>query len=80
MPSHVFKDMYHFRHLLHRFAGYVNRGDKLTKEEEKHLKKLSKDCASYLKMNAHGCCFYTQLLSSLTDILVMSGMPQVQRQ
>nr|QCD25257.1 TRPM8 channel-associated factor-like protein [Cynoglossus semilaevis] len=77
MPSHVFKDMYHFRHLLHRFAGYVNRGDKLTKEEEKHLKKLSKDCASYLKMNAHGCCFYTQLLSSLTDILVMSGMPQV---
>ncbi|KAM9732876.1 TRPM8 channel-associated factor homolog isoform 1-T3 [Menidia menidia] len=76
-PSQAIKDNYHFRHLLHRFASHVTAGEQLSKREEEHLKKLGNDCATYLKMNAHDCCFYNQVVSTLTDILKRSGMPQV---
>uniref|UniRef100_A0A667Y1M8 Peptidase M60 domain-containing protein n=1 Tax=Myripristis murdjan TaxID=586833 RepID=A0A667Y1M8_9TELE len=75
--SQAVKDNYHFRHLLHRFAGHVVKGEALTKNEESLLKKLGSDCANYLHMKAHDCCSYTQVVSTLTDILKKSGMPQV---
>uniref|UniRef100_A0A667XYW2 Peptidase M60 domain-containing protein n=1 Tax=Myripristis murdjan TaxID=586833 RepID=A0A667XYW2_9TELE len=71
------KDNYHFRHLLHRFAGHVVKGEALTKNEESLLKKLGSDCATYLHMKACDWCSYTQVMSTLTDILKKSGMPQV---
>uniref|UniRef100_A0A667YGY2 Peptidase M60 domain-containing protein n=1 Tax=Myripristis murdjan TaxID=586833 RepID=A0A667YGY2_9TELE len=71
------KDNYHFRRLLQRFAGHVVKGEALTKNEESHLKKLGLDCANYLHMKAHDCCSYTQVLSTLMDILKKSDMPQV---
>ncbi|XP_029301610.1 TRPM8 channel-associated factor homolog [Cottoperca gobio] len=77
VPNQAIKDTYHFRHLLHRFACHVSQGEKLSKHEEEHLKKLGKDCASYLKMKAHNCSSYTQVVSTLTDIVMKSGMPQV---
>uniref|UniRef100_A0A3B4UFW5 TRPM8 channel-associated factor homolog n=1 Tax=Seriola dumerili TaxID=41447 RepID=A0A3B4UFW5_SERDU len=77
VPSQAIKDGYHFRHLLHRFAGHVNKGVALTEHEEECLKKLGRDCANYLNMKAHDCSSYTQVLSTLTDILKKSGMPQV---
>uniref|UniRef100_A0A3B5ABI2 TRPM8 channel associated factor 2 n=1 Tax=Stegastes partitus TaxID=144197 RepID=A0A3B5ABI2_9TELE len=77
VPSQAIKDSYHFRHLLHRFAGHVSEGQELTAHEEECLKKLGGDCANYLHMKAHGCSSYTQVVSTLTDILKKSGMPQV---
>lgn len=80
VPSQAIKDNYHFRHLLHRFASHVAEGEELSKHEEECLKKLGADCATYLHMNAHGCSSYTQVVSTLTDLLKKSGMPQVSRQ
>lgn len=76
-PSQAIKDSYHFRNLLHRFAGHVTMGQELSQHEEKCLKKLGKDCATYLHMKAHDCSSYAQVVSTLTDILKKSGMPQV---
>ncbi|KAM9317880.1 TRPM8 channel-associated factor homolog isoform 1-T2 [Pholidichthys leucotaenia] len=77
VPSHAIKDTYHFRHLLLRFAGHVTQGEKLTQHEEKYLKKLGNDCNNYLHMKAHESSGYTQVVSTLTDILMKSGIPQV---
>ncbi|XP_037632034.1 TRPM8 channel-associated factor homolog isoform X2 [Sebastes umbrosus] len=77
VPSQAVKDTYHFRHLLHRFAGHVTQGKKLSKHEEEGLKKLGHDCATYLHMEAYDCPSYTQVVSTLTDIVMKSGMPQV---
>ncbi|XP_069003625.1 TRPM8 channel-associated factor homolog [Embiotoca jacksoni] len=77
IPSQAIKDTYHFRHLLHRFAGHVNAGEELNKHEEECLKKLGSDCANYLHMKAHDCSSYTQVVSTLTHILMRSGLPQV---
>ncbi|KAF3847891.1 hypothetical protein F7725_020919 [Dissostichus mawsoni] len=71
------KDIYHFRHLLHRFAGHVAHGEKLSKHEEENLKRLGRDCSIFLHMNATECSSYTQVVSSLTDIVMKSGMSQV---
>uniref|UniRef100_A0A8C4IF57 Peptidase M60 domain-containing protein n=1 Tax=Dicentrarchus labrax TaxID=13489 RepID=A0A8C4IF57_DICLA len=77
MPSQAIKDTYHFRRLLHRFAGHVTQGEQLTEHEEECLKKLGGDCANYLHMKAHDCSSYMRVLSTLTDILKKAGMPQV---
>ncbi|XP_061923993.1 TRPM8 channel-associated factor homolog [Entelurus aequoreus] len=77
VPSKTVKDTYHFRHLLQRFAAHVTQGKNLTQHEEQCLKRLGKDCAAFLKMNAHDCCPYNQVLSTLTNVLKRSGMPQV---
>ena len=74
------KENYHFRHMLRRFAEHVGRGEKLTKHEEESLKKLGQDCADFLHMKAHGCCSYTHVLSTLTDLIMKTGMPQVSKQ
>ncbi|XP_049911036.1 TRPM8 channel-associated factor homolog [Epinephelus moara] len=76
-PSQAVKDTYHFRHLLHRFADHVTQGKELTEQEEKCLKRLGGDCGRYLHMKAHDCSSYTQVVSSLTEILKTTGMPQV---
>ncbi|KAI3354546.1 hypothetical protein L3Q82_019053, partial [Scortum barcoo] len=77
VPSQAIQDTYHFRHLLHRFAGHVTQGEELTKNEEECLIKLGGDCAKYLHMKAHDCSSYAHVVSTLTDILKKSGMPQV---
>ncbi|XP_071351954.1 TRPM8 channel-associated factor homolog [Trachinotus anak] len=77
VPSQAVKDTYHFRHLLRRFAGHVNKGEMLTEHEERCLKKLGSDCSTYLNMKAHDCPSYIQVMSTLTDVLMRSGMPQV---
>ncbi|KAI9541311.1 hypothetical protein NQZ68_031639 [Dissostichus eleginoides] len=76
-PKQFIKDNYHFRHLLHRFAGHVAHGEKLSNHEEENLKRLGRDCSIFLQMNAKECSSYTQVVSSLTDIVMKSGMPQV---
>ncbi|XP_029026249.1 TRPM8 channel-associated factor homolog [Betta splendens] len=77
VPSQAINDSYHFRDLLRRFAGHVTEGADLTAQEEECLKKLGKDCSTYLNMKAHDCASYRQVLSTLTDILMKTGMPQV---
>lgn len=77
VPSQAIKDTYHFRHLLRRFASHVTRGEELTAHEEECLKKLSGDCANYLHRNAFECYSYAHVLSTLTDLIKISGMPQV---
>lgn len=77
VPSQAVQDTYHFRHLLRRFAEHVTKGEELTKHEEECLKKLGGDCSTYLNLKAHDCSSYVQILSTLTDILMRSGMPQV---
>ncbi|XP_031139639.1 TRPM8 channel-associated factor homolog [Sander lucioperca] len=77
VPSQAIKDAYHFRHLLHRFAGHVTQGEELTEQEEKFLTKLGQDCVNYLQLKAHDCSSYTQVVSTLTDIVMKSDMPQV---
>uniref|UniRef100_A0A3Q2ZAV6 TRPM8 channel-associated factor homolog n=1 Tax=Kryptolebias marmoratus TaxID=37003 RepID=A0A3Q2ZAV6_KRYMA len=67
---------FHFRHLLHRFAGHVFKGNKLTKQDEEHFKKLEMECVHFLSMKAYDSYSYTQILSILTDILKLA-MPQV---
>uniref|UniRef100_A0A3Q3LYL4 TRPM8 channel-associated factor homolog n=1 Tax=Mastacembelus armatus TaxID=205130 RepID=A0A3Q3LYL4_9TELE len=76
VPSQA-KDSYHFRHLLHRFAGHVFNNEELTQQEEGCLRKLGKDCSSFLRMKPQDCTAYHQVVSTLTDILKRSGMPQV---
>uniref|UniRef100_A0A3Q3M2T2 TRPM8 channel-associated factor homolog n=1 Tax=Mastacembelus armatus TaxID=205130 RepID=A0A3Q3M2T2_9TELE len=76
VPSQA-KDSYHFRHLLHRFAGHVFNSEELTQQEEGCLRKLGKDCSSFLRMKPQDCTAYHQVVSTLTDILKRSGMPQV---
>ena len=71
------KGNYHFRHMLRRFASHVTHGEELTADELVCLKKLGVDCANYLKIKAHHCPSYTQVLSTLTEILMKSGMPKV---
>ncbi|XP_017286100.1 TRPM8 channel-associated factor homolog [Kryptolebias marmoratus] len=70
---------FHFRHLLHRFAGHVFKGNKLTKQDEEHFKKLEMECVHFLSMKAYDSYSYTQILSILTDILKLA-MPQVSGQ
>ncbi|XP_028275280.1 TRPM8 channel-associated factor homolog [Parambassis ranga] len=77
VPSQAIKDTYHFRHLLRRFAGHVTAGEELSEHEKECLKKLGKDCATYLHMKAHDCSSYTQVVSTLTNIIKKSEMPQV---
>ncbi|XP_074497440.1 TRPM8 channel-associated factor homolog [Sebastes fasciatus] len=77
VPSQAIKDTYHFRRLLHRFGGHITQGEELTEHEEECLKKLGGDCTRYLSMKAHECRSYTQVVSSLTDIIKKSDMPQV---
>ncbi|KAF3693052.1 TRPM8 channel-associated factor -like protein [Channa argus] len=75
--SQALKESYHFRQLLRCFAGHVTEGNELTEKEEESLKRLGKDCSTFLKMQAHDCSSYRQVVSSLTDIIMRSGMPQV---
>ncbi|XP_073347236.1 TRPM8 channel-associated factor homolog [Pagrus major] len=77
VPSRACKDTYHFRHLLNRFASHVAQGQELTQHEEERLKKLGSDCAEYLHMEAHDCSSYAQVLSTLTDLIKKSDIPQV---
>ncbi|XP_037534005.1 TRPM8 channel-associated factor homolog [Nematolebias whitei] len=70
---------FHFRHLLHHFAGHVFESSKLTKQDEDHFKKLEMECGCFLSMKAYDSISYTQILSILTDIL-KSCMPQVSEQ
>lgn len=77
VPSQAVKDQYHFRHLLGRFSRHVAQDEKLTKQEEERLRNLGGDCAKFLNINAHACYSYTQLLSTLTDLIKRCGMPQV---
>ncbi|XP_042343171.1 TRPM8 channel-associated factor homolog isoform X2 [Plectropomus leopardus] len=77
VPNQAVKNANHFRHRLQRFAGSVTQGDKLTKDEEENLKQLGIECAYFLKMEAHESYQYTHVLSVLTDIMKISGMPQV---
>ncbi|XP_053278859.1 TRPM8 channel-associated factor homolog [Pleuronectes platessa] len=71
------KDTYHFRQLLHRFAGHVNKREQLMKHDEECLKKLGTDCSAYLTMKDYESYSYAQVLSTLTDIILRLGMPQV---
>uniref|UniRef100_A0A3B4FBB8 TRPM8 channel-associated factor homolog n=1 Tax=Pundamilia nyererei TaxID=303518 RepID=A0A3B4FBB8_9CICH len=77
VPSQAIKDSYHFRHLLHRFAAHVTTGEELSQHEERYLKKLGNDCNVYLQMKAHDSSHYRQVLATLTDILITSGLPEV---
>lgn len=76
-PTKAIQDNYHFRHLLYRFAGHVTEDQELTKNEERCLKKLGHHCVSFLHLEDQNCCAYTQLVSTLTDILKTAEMPQV---
>uniref|UniRef100_A0A673BG14 Peptidase M60 domain-containing protein n=1 Tax=Sphaeramia orbicularis TaxID=375764 RepID=A0A673BG14_9TELE len=76
VPSRAVKDTYHFRHLLYRFAGHVTQGKELTKHEEECLGKLGNDCACFLHLKNHDCSSYAQMVSTLTEILKKTGMPQ----
>uniref|UniRef100_A0A3Q2USD0 Peptidase M60 domain-containing protein n=1 Tax=Haplochromis burtoni TaxID=8153 RepID=A0A3Q2USD0_HAPBU len=80
VPSQAIKDSYHFRHLLNRFAAHVTTGEELSQHEERYLKKLGNDCNVYLQMKAHDSSHYRQVLATLTDILITSGLPEVSRQ
>ncbi|KAJ7990207.1 hypothetical protein DPEC_G00297920 [Dallia pectoralis] len=77
VPGQNATEAYHFRHLLHRFAGHVTNGNALTSNEEGRLKKLGCDCSNYLKMRAYDSASYTSVMTMLTEVLMESGMPQV---
>ncbi|XP_039478330.1 TRPM8 channel-associated factor homolog [Oreochromis aureus] len=77
VPSQAVKDSYHFRHLLSRFAAHVTTGEELSQHEERYLKKLGSDCNIYLQMKAHDSSHYRQVLATLTNILMTSGLPEV---
>lgn len=77
VPSQAIKDTYHFRHLLRHVAGHVAEGMELTKHKEKYLQKLAEDCSNYLHTKAYNCPSYTQVVSTLTEIIKKSSLPQV---
>ncbi|XP_018598447.1 TRPM8 channel-associated factor homolog [Scleropages formosus] len=76
-PDKASSEIYHFRHMLHRFADHVTCGRPLEQHEEERLKRLGHDCATYLHMQAHDCPSYTSILSVLTDVVKQAGVPQV---
>ncbi|KAM6932979.1 TRPM8 channel-associated factor homolog [Xenentodon cancila] len=65
----------HFRYLLSRFIVHVTEGKGLTEQEERRLKKLRLECASFLNMKAYHSLSYMQVLSILTDTFKKTGMP-----
>lgn len=73
------KNIYLFRHLLHRFASHTMNGDALTEQELGCLKRFGRDCGKYLHLKAHDWPSYSMVLSVLTDVLKKKGMPQVNR-
>ncbi|KAL0972775.1 hypothetical protein UPYG_G00194600 [Umbra pygmaea] len=77
VPGRNCSEGYHFRHMLHRFAGHMTTGEKLTEQEESRLKKLGNDCSSFLQMRAHDCASYTSVVAMLTEVLKETGIPQV---
>ncbi|XP_051718222.1 TRPM8 channel-associated factor homolog [Ctenopharyngodon idella] len=72
-----YREGYHFRSMLQRFAEHVSQGQDLTDHEQGCLKQLGCDCASYLRMCSHDSAAYTSVLSLLTDIVKEVGVPQV---
>lgn len=78
--SQAIKNNYLFRHLLHRFAGHVIHGDKLSEHEMECFPKVGHDLTHYLQLMANDWPSYAQALSALRDILMVAGMPQVSKQ
>ncbi|XP_050957258.1 LOW QUALITY PROTEIN: TRPM8 channel-associated factor homolog [Labeo rohita] len=72
-----YKEGYHFRNMLHRFAEHVYLGKELTNHEQSCLKQLGNDCASYLQMRCHDSTAYTSMVAILSDIVKKLGVPQV---
>lgn len=77
VPSQAVKDAYHFRDSLRRFAGHVNVGEKLNKHDKECLNKLGHDCTTYLSRRAFDCSDYAQVVSTLTNVLKKTGLPEV---
>ncbi|XP_055003671.1 LOW QUALITY PROTEIN: TRPM8 channel-associated factor homolog [Boleophthalmus pectinirostris] len=75
VPSQAIKNTYHFRHILHKFAGHVTKGEQLAKHEEEWLKKLSQDCTTYLRLDSSNNN-YKQILSTFTELIKKCGMPE----
>ncbi|XP_038129305.1 TRPM8 channel-associated factor homolog [Cyprinodon tularosa] len=76
-PSQVQK--FHIRNLVNSFAGHVLEDKELPRKNDDHHKKLE-DFASLLKMQAHDCFSYIEILSILTHILKKRGIPQPSKQ
>uniref|UniRef100_A0AAV2J3E1 Peptidase M60 domain-containing protein n=1 Tax=Knipowitschia caucasica TaxID=637954 RepID=A0AAV2J3E1_KNICA len=76
VPSQAISDTYHFRHVLHKFAGHVTQGEELAAHEEEWLKKLSGDCTKYLNLDA-GNNNFNQIMSTFTEIIKKAGLPKV---
>ncbi|KAJ8403758.1 hypothetical protein AAFF_G00346260 [Aldrovandia affinis] len=76
-PAQVYTEAYNFRSMLKRFVGHVNCGYELTETEQASLRRLGRDCAIYLRMQAHDCPSYASILTLLTDVVKTAGVPQV---
>ncbi|RXN27175.1 TRPM8 channel-associated factor-like protein [Labeo rohita] len=73
-----YKEGYHFRNMLHRFAEHVYLGKELTNHEQSCLKQLGNDCAIYLYMRCHDSdVYHTSMVAILSDIVKKLGVPQV---
>lgn len=77
VPKLAMRDTYTFRDLLRRVVCHMSKGEELEKREEDCLQRLANDCAAYLNTKAYECCSYTQVVSTLTDIIKKFGIPQV---
>lgn len=67
-----------FRDVLQRFVRHMSQDEDLEENEEECLVKLGADCAAYLNTEAHDSSSYTQVVSTLTDVIKKFGIPQVE--
>ena len=63
--------------MLKQFACHVNSGQQLKPHEQSCLKRLGKDCAVYLRMQAHDLSSYTTILELLANVVMKADIPQV---
>lgn len=70
-------DNYHFRHMLYQFASHVLEDHTLSPNEMESLKKLGRNCVKYLQMKAYDCPSYMQIMMAFYDLLVKTGLPEV---
>lgn len=78
--SQAMVDTYHFRHMLHQYAGHVLEENALSQQQTEAFQQLSSNCTQFLQMRAYGCSSYMQVLLALYDLIVKAGMPQVSGQ
>lgn len=77
IPQEAAQTSYHFRDHLRRVACRISRDQVLEKNEAESLNKLGEDCAAFLNTKAYDSSAYSQVVSTVSEIIKKLSFPQV---